>query len=705
MTTKPTNLLHGVARLYNVQTIYRDGFGRLQESPVEAFLRVLRLLGAPVEKIEDLAGARRERRQLLWRRAIDPVVVAWDGAVSRIKLRLPRRFAEAPASYQVALESGEIIAGNGRDDSEFTAVERRVEGARYVTRRLILPERLPFGYHRLRLQIGKLSLASLLFSSPSQTYASSAARARRWGLFCPLYALQSHRSWGAGDFSDLEALADFTGQAGGAFVGTLPLLAGFLDEPFNPSPYAPVSRLFWNELYLDIARIAALEHCPAATAKIDSADFQEELAQLRRAPLVEYRRLMALKRMVLEDLCRGYLNQPGAKTNDLQDFIANHPAARDYAAFRATTERWRQPWEQWPARQRDGRLDAGDYDPTVQRYHLYVQWQAHEQMRALAEKTKASAPALYLDFPLGVNRDGYDVWRERQVFTLGASGGAPPDGFFTRGQNWGFPPINPDGLRRQGYRYYIECVRHHLKSAGLLRIDHVMGLHRLFWIPEGCGATDGVYVGYPAEEFYAILSLESHRHKAQIVGENLGVVPPYVNAAMARHNIHGMHVGQFGVRPDPHSALDAALPGSVASLNTHDTATFAGFCQGHDIHDRVNLGLLAETDGAAELRYRAAQVEALSAYLHSQSVAVDSNDALGVLKAWLAYLASSTSDIVLVNLEDLWLEPAPQNVPGTWEERPNWRRKARFLLDEIYLMPQIREILRTVDDLRKQARP
>jgi 4-alpha-glucanotransferase len=365
----------------------------------------------------------------------------------------------------------------------------------------------------------------------------------------------------------------------------------------------------------------------------------------------------------------------------------------------------RKPWQQWDGTSRDGILRPGEYVEYIKQYHLYVQWQCDEQMRALGERSKAGGPALYLDFPLGVNPDGYDVWRERDAFALNASGGAPPDGIFTQGQNWGFPPLHPEGIRRQGYRYYIHCVRHHLQYTKMLRIDHVMGLHRSYWVPAGFAATDGVYVRYPAEEFYAVLSLESHRHKAEIVGENLGTVPPLVNAAMERHGIRGMHVSQFGVRPDPHDALDKPARRTVVSLNTHDTPTFAGFWSGADIDDRVALGLLAEPDRRAEQDVRRAQCDALVSYLraHGWLESADATPA-AVYRAWVCALAESEADFLLVNLEDLWLEPMPQNVPGTWEERPNWKRKPRYSLQQIRQMPAVRDILKAIDDKRKSGR-
>jgi 4-alpha-glucanotransferase len=488
-------------------------------------------------------------------------------------------------------------------------------------------------------------------------------------------------------------------------VSTLPLLSAFLDEPFNPSPYAPVSRIFWNELFLDVTRVPELSICPAARSLLDSSTFQKELQELQAARYLDYRRVMLLKRSVLRALMQQLADHASERRAGFEQFVASHPMAQDYAAFRAKADRERLPWGRWPQANRDGALGAGDYDDDARQYHLYVQWLAHEQVRALGVKSKAGGAGLYLDFPLGVNRDGYDVWRHRDAFALAASGGAPPDAFFTRGQDWGFPPFHPEGLRRQGYRYYIHCMRHHLQYADMLRIDHVMGLYRAYWVPEGFSPTEGVYVHYPAEEFHAVLNLESHRHQAQIVGENLGTVPPYVNSALSRHGLRGMHVSQFGVRTDPGNALDRPQRGAVASLNTHDTPTFAGFWSGADIDDRVDLGLLTDVEKNSEQGYRGAQRDALMSYLRaSHRLDGAEANAEAVLLAWLSALAESDAEILLVNIEDLWLEPLPQNVPGTWEERPNWRRRARWSLDEIERKSELANILKRIDGIRKAAR-
>ena len=696
------DLLQTLARLYNLQAVYHDGLGQSRTAPPEAILSVLKSLSAAIASMADVPSALRERHQQLWQRAIEPVTVAWQGQPLKIKLRLPVRSAQLPVTGEIVLENGGPIDGQFDEIKIAQPLIKEVEGARYVARTLVRRAPLPLGYHRLHLRVGELDLESHLFAAPCHAYGQPQSNAKRWGVFCPLYAVHSGRSWGAGDVSDLAELARFVGEMEGRAVSTLPMLAAFLDEPFNPSPYAPVSRLYWNEFYLDVTKIPELAHCPAAQALLDSGEFRREIEDVRGQSLVDYRKVMALKRKVIEEMLANFPPVSSARRANFENFVAARPGLSEYATFRAKGERERKTWPYWPEADRNGALTPNGYDERAKLYHLYVQWLCDEQARWLQSESRKSGAALYFDFPLGVNRDGYDVWRERDLFALRASTGAPPDDLFVKGQNWGFPPYHSGAIRRKGYRYFRECLRHHMAYASMLRIDHVMGLHRAFWVPEGFAAADGLYVHNHAAEYYAILSLESHRHRVQIVGENLGTVPEYVTQALARHKILGMHVGQFGVNTDPANALDPVPENTVASLNTHDTATFMSFWTGADIEDRLALGSLNQQQAQQERGYRAAQRDALIAFLRCTGVLGDDTAAAAVLSAWLSFLANGQEEFLLINLEDLWLETEPQNVPGTWQERPNWQRKARFSLEQIRAMPEVFAVLRTVGDIRSR---
>lgn len=695
------NLLQTVARLYNLQVQYRDGFGQIRTAPDEAILSTLNSLGAPVQALEDLPEALRLRRLAQWQTVVEPVLVCWDDRLFRIKLRLPARLAASPIAGELILENGDRVGLQYNEAAGVKPVFKTIEGTASVARYVSVQPAPPLGYHRVRLRVGDLELESLLISAPAVAHAPLHPKGKRWGVFCPVYALKSAHTWGAGDFADLENFAHWVGSAGGDAVAVLPLLASFLDEPFNPSPYAPVSRLFWNEFYLDVTRIAEFAACQSAQDLVASGDFQDALTRARDASLIDYRSLMALKRKVLEEQLKFLLSKHSERFSRFKAYAEDHPLACDYAAFRARVERERTSWLRW-TKGGERSLTPESYDDFAYQYHLYVQWQCEEQTRQLAEQSESQGAALYLDFPLGVNRDGFDVWRESEIFALNASGGAPPDSLFVRGQNWGFPPFNPEALRRREYRYYIDSVRHHMAVAGMLRIDHVMGLHRAFWVPEGFGAGDGLYVHARAEEFYAILTLESQRHRVQIVGENLGTVPFYVNEAMTRHEILGMHVGIFGVNAgEPEKVLENIPKKTVASLNTHDTATFMGFWSGADIEDRVSLALTSETQARDEAQYREAQRRALTDFLRRRHLlAENTDDPAAVLEAWLCFLAGNDEEFLLINLEDLWLEALPQNVPGTWQERPNWQRRARLTLEALHGSELITKLLCRINDIR-----
>ena len=520
---------------------------------------------------------------------------------------------------------------------------------------------------------------------------------RGWGLFAPVYALRDGREPGVGDLSHLEKLARWSRGLGAEVVATLPMLASFLDEPFEPSPYAPVSRRFWNELYIDIESVPELEVSETARALLASPDFRDEAARLRETELVDYARSMKLKRGVLDVLAEAFFEHPReSRMTAFRDFVDDNPRVENYARFRAVVERRGEPWRRWPAPERDGVLDDADVDPASTRYHLYAQWLMHETVGLLGDPATTDGMRLALDFPLGVHADGYDTYREGDLFVDGVAAGAPPDEFFPGGQNWGFPPIHPGRSRETGHRYLRKCLAHHMRAASLLRIDHVMGLHRLFWIPHGFDARDGVYVRYPADELYAVLCDESRRHRCAVVGEDLGTVPPEIRPAMARHGLDRTWVAQFEMTADADAALPDPPAAAAASLDTHDTPTFAGFWSGRDIAERERLGLQSREASRTMRERRATRKEALLSCLRPPG-----NDVEAIMTETLHELAEGPAHLVLINLEDLWLELEPQNIPGTHGTRPNWRYKMGRSLEEIAASERFAGLLRGVDRRRR----
>jgi 4-alpha-glucanotransferase len=351
-------------------------------------------------------------------------------------------------------------------------------------------------------------------------------------------------------------------------------------------------------------------------------------------------------------------------------------------------ERLTAPWPEWPGDLRDGRLDPDPRDEAAFRYHLYVQRAFEAQLADLV-----GAERLYLDLPLGTHPHGYDVWRFRDAFASGLVAGAPPDAFFAGGQSWGFPPLHPARTREDGHAYLRRSLAHAMRWAGMVRLDHVMSLHRMYCVPDGHDATDGVYVRYPAEELYAMLCLESHRWKCEVVGEDLGTVPPEVHESMKRHRLRRMYVAPFELEDADGNAprLRTPDPLSVASLGTHDLPPFASFWSGDDIARREASGQLGTAGAAQERVSRARWRAALEQVLGLEP----REDTIDALRAALLELAASPARHLLINVEDLWLETEPQNVPGTSGDR-NWTLKARHALEGWARVPRLAETLTEV---------
>lgn len=692
-----------LAALHSVQTAYRDMAGKRVQAPPDRLIAALRALGAPVEGPQDVADALRERRLELARRRLEPVAVAWDGRPAPIEVRLPSPAAGA-VRCRLEVQGEGVREWTWRRDRAPGRRDEEVEGARFVAAELPPPPGgpLPAGHHALTVEAGGEAAECVLVSAPRRLRGGGPERERSWGVFLPLYAARTRSSWGVGDLSDLGRLLEWAASLGGSLVATLPLLSAFLREPFQPAPYSPVSRLAWNELYVDVEAIPELGDCPPACELMASSAFRRDLGRVGSGPLVRYREVAALKRAVMEPLAAAFFARNGHRTAAFRAWSRSNPHLAGYARFMAACERRREPWGRWPARERDGRLPADGGDEAARRYHLYAQWVAAAQMEAVGRRARRAGAGLYFDLPVGVSPDGYDVWRERSAFVVGASAGAPPDMFFTGGQDWGFPPPHPDGIRRGGHRYLAACLRHLLDHADVLRIDHVMGFHRMFLIPPGLGPTEGVYVRYPAEELYAVLAVEAARGDAVIVGEDLGTVPGEVRRSMARHGVLRSHVLQIEAGDAPERPLGRVPRACLATLNTHDMPPFAAFWRGLDVDRRRDQGLIDDDEARTDRELRSRIRRAVTGYLRARRWLPrrGTPGERAVLEAALSYLAASDARMVTVNLEDLWLETEPQNVPGTADQYPNWRRRARHDVETFSGMPEVVRMLELVDELR-----
>lgn len=683
--------LRDLARIHGVQLAYRNVTdGAWKRASPESLLAVLRALGAPVQRIGEAGAALAARRAAILARSLEPVAVAWNAHLPKVAFRLPESESRGRVRVALELEDGGTLACDADLRTLPARLAIREGGVLRVTRDLPVPGPMPLGYHRLVVEASGRRHSALVIAAPSRP--AGVGLGRTWGLFLPLYAARATRGATCGTLSDLGRLLDIATRFGGRLVQTLPLLAAFLDRPFDPSPYAPASRLYWNELYVDPDRL------PTPTGR-------------RRRPAVEahpgahvdYRRVAARRREALAASARAFFDSGGARDAGFRRFCAVNPSLEDYARFRATVETRQAPWPAWPERLREGDLRSGDYEADAARYHRYAQWRFEEQLGDVTSRARERGAALVLDLPLGTHPDGYDVWRHRALFAPGVSGGAPPDHYSRFGQSWGFPPLHPDRIREDGYAYVAAAVRLLLRHAGVLRVDHVMSLHRLYWVPAGTDGRSGVYVRYRPEETYAVLALEAERAGAVLVGEDLGTVPAEVRPAMARHGIARTFALQRAVSAAPRRALASVPPGSFASFNTHDHPTFAGFWRGLDVDDRVTLGML---DAAGERRERLRRMRArtgLIADLRARGHALGRGSSESTIyTAALCALGASRARAVIVNLEDLWGETRPQNVPNTTVERPNWRRRARRDLATVARSPKVAAALAALDRSRRK---
>ena len=675
---------------------YTDAFGTERRVSDETLLGVLRARGDDLSRPGD-ASATLTRLEAAGETA-PPVVVAWEGLLG------PVRTPPGTSEVRLALEAGGEAAAELRSD------DGRSPGS------VSCRSTLPFGLHRLRMLArrgaGRQQPAeTLVIAAP---FRSPALEARSWGVFAPTYALRDERHLPAGDLSCLGRAARLTGRLGGSYLATLPLLADYSshDVPgWRVSPYSPLSRMWWNEAFVDPALVPELEGADgigggsreSAAAGRTGADVGAAGARLR--PLLD----LGASRLMSGD---------GERRRRLERFSAERPDVVRYGRFRAAAETAGPDPAKWPPAWAAGRLTAGDVPAEAVRAHIYAQWVTDEQIGAVAAESERAGCRLLLDLPIGCRPGGYDPWAYPGSFAGGAGSptgdgpaatvGAPPDMFFPTGQDWGFRPLDPDGERRAGYPVVRSCLAHLLAHAGALRVDHVMGLSRLWWIPAGAPPSGGAYVRYPAEELLALSCLEAYRHGAALLGEDLGTVEPGLRRLLAAHGIAGMDVAVFDLDARPGRPLRPPA-GTVAFVDTHDTATFAGWLDATDLDDRRRAGLLDEADAVAAVARRVTSRGRLIRRLHRTGRLPDppgrgapGPDAVEVLGAVLDELGDSEAAVVVANLEDLWAEHDPQNVPGTVDEHANFSRRMSRTLGELESNPQLLVPLERLDAARRR---
>jgi 4-alpha-glucanotransferase len=498
---------------------------------------------------------------------------------------------------------------------------------------------------------------------------------RWWLLAVQLYGVRSRHNWGHGDFSDLLALIELAAEVGAAGVGLNPLHTLFDDPPDQPSPYSPSSRLFLNPLYIDLDAVPEFEG-------LSTAEMSSTIERMRQADLVDYVGVAALKQRSLHAAHQAFLQH--GTSDRCADFAAfrqsRSPTLARFAAFEVLRRRFGEPWWTWPSewqRPDDAaieklRAETGE----ALGFHEYTQWLTDRQLKRCADRARElGLPiGLYIDVAVGVRADGFDAWNAPDAVTRTLSLGAPPDVLNTLGQNWELAGFSGVGLQAQAFAPFREMLRASMRHAGAIRLDHVLGLKRLYLIPAGLRPDQGAYVRMPFWQLLDVTAAESQAQRCIVIGEDLGTVPRGFRAEVARHGIWSYRVMMFerDARGDfraPKSYSERAL----VTFSTHDLPPFTGWLTQHDLHVREALHIPAGETSDERSRAVAALEAALRRHGHS---ACD-------FPAVAGYLAASPARLLAIGLEDILEVPDQANVPGTTDQHPNWRRKLPVELESI----------------------
>jgi 4-alpha-glucanotransferase len=721
--------LDRLAALAGIEPCYHDVLGNLHEAGSDVKRTLLSALGFAVTDNGAVEKSMQAHEQRSWRRALEPIVIiAAEQQPGMVAITLPVDPAGASLHWRLTEESGAVQQGRVNltelpVNAIYTIDERLVE-----RRGLRLPGPLPEGYHGLTIRIEYADLTTLhgattVVVAPCTCYGPQDAvpDSRLWGVAVQLYALRSERNWGMGDFTDLLHLVEQLAQTGAAAVGLNPLHPLFPGNPGHISPYSPSSRCFLNTLYIDVAAVPDFAESAKARILIRDPQFQADLTRLRTADLVDYPAVAGHKYRVLElvfgSFQRRHLAEKTPRGLAFERFCRDMgPALEQLALFDALYEHFRAcnpdcwNWRQdWPSDfQRPHSPEVGAFAKTHQEritFFKYLQWVADEQLAAVARRARqlGMPVGLYMDLAVGVDPGGGEAWSDPEMLIAEASLGAPPDPLNRLGQNWGLAPINPVALQERGFAPLIAALRSNMRHAGALRIDHVMGLLRLYWIPGDLPPTAGVYVRYPLESMLRILALESRRHRCLVIGEDLGTVPEGFRDVMTQAGLLSYKVLYFERWPDGLFKRVATHPEqSLVTVSTHDLPPLAGWWLGRDMEWRIKLALYPNKQMKADdIASRPVDRQRLLDALLDAGVitpdALPPTDPPVATDQFLVavhhMLARSQGRFMVIQLEDALCVEEQVNLPGTVDEHPNWRRKLPLTVDRLFADPRLQAIL------------
>jgi 4-alpha-glucanotransferase len=614
------------------------------------------------------------------------------------------------------LENGSVIEGKAEKNSlELTT------GANPHRRLLVLEHRLPLGYHHFEVE--RVGAAMPLIIVPPRCWLPRMLEdnAKVWGVAAQLYLIHTDSNWGIGDFSDLKRLIELAAGWGAHLVGLNPLHAMFLDDPNQVSPYSPASRLFLNIFYIDITIVPEFAASPQMRAMTESRPFQAALEKARMATLLDYESVAKLKLDALRILFRTFqqLATP-ERRGDFETFVQDHdPALKQFCVFQAlrmaqaVRDVTATDWRQWPKEFRAAdsaavQRFAADNSDEIE-FLCWTLWIAELQLAEAAASAKRCGMAigLYCDLAVGANAAGAESWGHPQTVVSRARAGAPPDLLNTSGQDWGLPPFDPRVLRETGYAAFIELVQANMRHAGALRIDHVVGLQHLYWVPEGRPPSAGAYVTYPFDDLTGILALESWRNQCLVVGEDLGTVPMGFRERAAALGIFSYKVVYF----EQDTESGAFLPPekypslALATVGSHDLATIDGWSEARDVELREANHLYSDpAEGQRQRLRRSEEKRRLLEALEKQRLDPgDGSDSGRLSRAVHTFLGRSGAAIAMVQMENLINDRMQVNLPGTTTQYPNWRQRLIMSLETIATDSQIESIIQSVSVGRREA--
>ena len=692
MSAKPTDhsvpddgdLLRRLAAVHNVATTFKGWDGSEKQVSDATLRRVLAAMGLATATDEELQQSLADSADAVWQRPLPPTAVVRQGAPGSIPVHLP---AGASATVRIRLEDG---TDQDIDWPQEPAEEAEIRGTRMARTLLPLPEGMALGWHRLVLETGDQRAEAVLVVTPDRLGTADALLAdRAWGVQAQLYSVRSSRSWGIGDLTDLADLAAVAGADYDAgFVLINPLHAAEPVPPIEPSPYLPTTRRFFNPLYIRVEAVPEYAYLDDVQRQAAEEAARSLHAANTSAGELDRDSSYAAKLKVLEDVYR--VERSPGRQRQFEAFTADAgQGLENFARWCALAEELKPGAPEWA--EADG-PESGYVLAQLPRlqerigFFKWLQWICDEQLEAVQRAARKAGMGIGVvhDLAVGVHPAGADAWMLRDVLTSGISVGAPPDMFNQQGQDWSQPPWHPRRLAESGYAAYRDMIRTILRHAGGIRVDHILGLFRLWWIPQDAASpAEGAYVYYDHEALIGILALEAQRAGAVVIGEDLGVFEPWVQDYLAERGVLGTSILWFEQTDDGPRAPEDYRVGALTSVNTHDLPPTAGYLAGEHVNLREELGLLnrpVEEERAADSEAQEAVLEALRRRgllpePEPGQVAgqLEGDAARQAVEALHGFILQTPSVLLGVALADLVGEKKTQNQPGTADEYPNWR--------------------------------